>query len=157
MTFFYRRFYLQSPFLQILILQICAFLGGSKRSGTRTEHNGAWVTVLSTVFLTVLFPANFNVITSPVISIQSKAPTNNSPLSIRGTESLSHRVHRKDIYISVTGSWIEHKVSVEVTRPPSTLFSVSPGKSQRSRPGGLSFVERRCSSSSSRQATNKRI
>lgn len=38
-TFFYRRFYLQWPFLQILILPVCVFHGGSKRSGTRTEHN----------------------------------------------------------------------------------------------------------------------
>lgn len=54
--FFYRRFYLQSPFLQIFILQICTFHGGSKCSGTRTEHNvRGWQYCLQ-CFLQYFFP-----------------------------------------------------------------------------------------------------
>ena len=49
------------------------------------------VRVVHCVVVLYFYPADFNVIISPVISAPSKThpPSNNTPLSIRGTESLT--------------------------------------------------------------------
>lgn len=51
-------------------------------------------------FVLYFYPAAFNVIISPVISIQWKThpARNNTPLSIRGTGTHTHTVHYKDTY-----------------------------------------------------------
>ena len=57
------------------------------------------VSIVRCVSLTIF---NFNVIISPVTSVQLKThpSTDNTPLSIRGTETQTHRVHSEDTLIT---------------------------------------------------------
>lgn len=69
-----------------------------KSVGAHTKHSVRAVAYCPQCFLQYFYPADFNVIISSMISAQSKThpPTNNTPLSVKGTKTQTHRVQTKD-------------------------------------------------------------
>lgn len=81
------------------------------RVGARTKLNVRGWVHCPLCFLHYFCPADFNVIISHVISVQSKThpPSNNTPLSIRGTETPAYTEFTLRTSKSVIWTWIKHK------------------------------------------------
>lgn len=69
-----------------------------KSVGASTKHSVREGAYCPQCFLQYFYPADFNVIISSMISAQSKThpPTNNTPLSVNGTKTQTHRVQSTD-------------------------------------------------------------
>lgn len=109
--------------------------GDAECVGARTKLNMRGCPHCPLCFLQYFYPADFNVIISPVVPVRWKThpPSNNTPLSIRGTETHAHTEFTVRTLKSVIWTWIKHKV---LTVGPCRLpFAFYPRNTPWSHPG----------------------
>lgn len=102
----------QWEFAVSMLLSTFHCTGDRECVGARTKLNMRGCPHCPLCFLQYFYLADFNVIISPVVSVRWKThpPSNNTPLSIRGTETHAHTEFTVRTLKSVIWTWIKHKV-----------------------------------------------